>query len=83
MKIAELFNEQQLTIQQQIARDTQAVAGMKPQEFAPGEIRPSQIYGHPKWRETATAMHKKYPNNKDQAMQAAVEAIKSLIKQGQ
>jgi hypothetical protein len=83
MLISELLSEQQPTIQQQIAKDTQAISGMKPQEFAPGEIRPSQIYGHPKWRETATAMHKKYPNNKEQAQLAAVEAIKSLIKQGQ
>jgi hypothetical protein len=83
MLISELLSEQNLTIQQQIAKDTAAIAGMKPQEFAPGEIKPSQIYSHPKWRETATAMHKKYPNNNEQAQLAAVEAIKLLIRQGQ
>jgi hypothetical protein len=82
MLISELLSEQQLTIQQQIAKDTQATAGMKPQEFAPGEIRPSQLYGHPKWRETVQLMHKKFPTNPNQAMQAARDAVTQMIKQG-
>lgn len=78
MKISDLLNEQSTA--DQIARDVQATAGLKPQEFAPGEIKPSQIFSHPKWLETVQAMHKKFP--KDQAMQAAKDAITQLIKQG-
>lgn len=74
--------EQQLSPADQIKRDVAATAGMKPQEFAPGEIKPSQIFGHPQWLSTVQAMHKKYPTNKDQAMQAAKDAITQLIKQG-
>ena len=83
MKISELLGEQQLTPQQQIAKDVAATAGMKPQEFAPGEIKPSQLYGHPKWRETVQLMNKKYPGNQAQAMQAARDAVTQMIKQGQ
>jgi hypothetical protein len=81
MRITEVLSENDIAAQ--IAKDTQAIAGMKPQQFAPGEVRPSQIYSHPKWRETVQLMHKKYPTNKDQAMQAATAAITQLIKQGQ
>jgi hypothetical protein len=67
----------------QIAKYKQALGlGMKPQEFAPGEVKPSQIFGHPQWLSTVQAMHKKYPGNKDQAMQAAKDTITQLIKQG-
>ena len=82
MLIYELLGEQQLTIQQQIAKDTAAIAGMKPQEFAPGEIKPSQIFGHPQWLSTVQAMHKKFPGNPNQAQQAAKDAITQMIKQG-
>jgi hypothetical protein len=72
----------------QIAKDTQAITQaiqsgqMKSQEFAAGEIRPSQIYSHPKWLETVQAMNKKYPGNSEQARQAAITAIKQMIQQG-
>lgn len=82
MLISELLSEQQLTPQQQIAKDVAATAGMKPQQFAPGEIKPSQIFGHPQWRATVQAMHKKYPTNQEQAMQAARDAVTLIIKQG-
>jgi hypothetical protein len=82
MKISELLGEQQLTTQQQIAKDVAATAGMKPQEFAPGEIKPSQLYGHPKWRETVQLMHKKFPTNPNHAMQTARDLVTQMIKQG-
>jgi hypothetical protein len=61
---------------------------MKPKEYAPGEITLSQIYSHPKWRETVMALAKKYPpdytnQEVDQPVQiAAREAIKRMIQQG-
>ena len=86
MKVREIVSEAQPvapTPADQIAKDVAATAGMKPQEFAPGEVRPSQIFSHPKWLETVQAMHRKYPGNKDQAMQAAKDTITQMIKQGQ
>jgi hypothetical protein len=75
----------------QIAKDTQAIGQafrsgqMAPKQYAPGEISLSQIYSHPKWRETVQAMFKKYPKNHEddqRAMNAAREAIKQMIQQG-
>ena len=75
----------------QIAKDTQAIGQafrsgqMAPKQYAPGEISLSQIYSHPKWLETAQAMSKKYPKNHEddqRAMNAAREAIKQMIQQG-
>ena len=75
----------------QIAKDTQAIGQafrsgqMAPKQYAPGEISLSQIYSHPKWRETVQAMIKKYPKNHEddqRAMNAAREAIKQMIQQG-
>lgn len=68
---------------QQIAKDVQAVGIVQPQKFAPGEIRPSQLFGHPKWRETVQMMHKKFPGNSDKAMQAAKDAITQLIQKSE
>ena len=82
------------SIADQTARDSQTMAQafrsgqMKPKEYAPGEISLSQIYSHPKWRETVQAMAKKYPpdytnQEVDQPAQiAAREAIKRMIQQG-
>ena len=75
----------------QIAKDTQGIGQafrsgqMAPKQYAPGEISPDQIYSHPKWRETVQAMFKKYPKNHEddqRAMNAAREAIKQMIQQG-
>ena len=58
---------------------------MAPKQYAPGEISLSQIYSHPKWLETVQAMIKKYPKNHEddqRAMNAAREAIKQMIQQG-
>jgi hypothetical protein len=83
-----------LTNAEQITRDMQTMnqafqsGKMKPKEYAPGEISLSQIYSHPKWRETIQAMNKKYPPDYtnqavDQPAQiAAREAIKRMIQQG-
>lgn len=87
MKISEIITENDAA--SQIAADSQAMAQafqskqMAPKQFAPGEISLSQIFSHPKFRETVQQMHKKYPNNRDQAQLAAEEAIKGLIRQGQ
>ncbi len=82
MKLAGLPTNEQSPADQ-IAKDTQALGmNMKPQQFAPGEVKPSQIFGHPQWLTTVQAMHRKYPGNKDQAMQAAKDAVTQLIKQG-
>jgi hypothetical protein len=64
MKIAELFNEQQLTIQQQIARDTELMtqhmlkqrqqqqSQQAPQQSAPAiKVTPDMIAKHPKYKE--------------------------------
>jgi hypothetical protein len=75
----------------QITKDSQAITQaiqsgqMKPREFAAGEISSSQIYNHPKWRETVQAMLKKYPKNHEEdqrAANAAKEVIKQMIQQG-
>ena len=75
----------------QIAKDTQGIGQafrsgqMAPKQYAPGEISLSQIYSHPKWLETVQAMIKKYPKNHEddqRAMNAAREAIKQMIQQG-
>jgi hypothetical protein len=75
----------------QIAKDTQAITQaiqsgqMKPRAPAAGEISLSQIHSHPKWLETVQAMIKKYPKNHEddqRAMNAAREAIKQMIQQG-
>lgn len=81
--MSEILTEQPLNPADQIAKDVAATAGMKPQVFAPGEIKPSQLYGHPKWRETVQLMHKKYPGKPEQAMQAARDAVTQMIKNGQ
>lgn len=91
MRIAELLNEQNPA--DQIAKDAALIAQHQRQQWiaqqqggdkpAPGTITASQIYNHPKWLATSRAMHQKYPTNKDQAMQAAKDAITQLIKQGQ
>lgn len=88
MKISELLSEQSTA--DQIARDSALIAQHQRQQWAaqqqgtsqpgPGTITMSQIYSHPKWLETSRAMHQRYP--KDQAMQAARDAIIQLIKQG-
>lgn len=87
MKISELLSEQAPA--DQIAKDTALIAQHQRQQWAaqqqgtnkpaPGAITLSQIYNHPQWLTTSRAMHQKYP--KDQAMQAAKDAIIALIKQ--
>lgn len=87
MKINEILRENDPAAQ--IAASAQAMGQafqsgqMAPKQFAPGEISLSQIFSHPKFRETVQQMHKKYPNNRDQAQLAAEEVIKGLIRQGQ
>ena len=88
MKISELLGEQSPA--DQIAKDAALIAQHQKQQWAAQQqgtnkpaantITMSQIYSHPKWLETSRAMHQKYP--KDQAMQAAKDAIIALIKQG-
>jgi hypothetical protein len=86
MKIIELLSENDLA--SQVSANTQAMGQafqsgqMAPKQFAPGEISLSQIFSHPKFRETVQAMHKKYPSNRDQAQRAAEEVIKGLIRSG-
>ena len=86
MKISELLSENNTAAQ--ISANTQAMGQafqsgqMAPKQFAPGEISLSQIFSHPKFRETVQAMHKKYPSNRDQAQRAAEEVIKGLIRSG-